>query len=80
MVLRALDITNLSVLHQLKIVRTVLRRWSMGVAPAHNARGLGACVQAGKAVVVMIEIDVVILTQKYKLMNVIEPKVIQWLV
>ena len=79
MVLRALVITNLSVLHQLKIVRTVLRRWSMGVAPAHNARGLGACVQAGKAVVVMIEIDV-ILTQKYKLMNVIEPKVIQWLV
>ena len=50
------------------------------MAPALNARRLGACAQARKAVVIMIEIDVVILTQEYKPINLIKPKVIQWLV
>ena len=54
----------------------IMRRCSLGVALARNTRGLGVCAQAGKAVI-MIEIDVVILIQKCKLVNVIKPKVIQ---
>ena len=49
------------------MIRGVMTWYSLGLVSLWNTPGLGACVQAGKAIVV-------ILTQEYKLINVIKPK------